>query len=195
MRSNLLLGGLLASVVAFPALAQQAPERAPAGTAQTTTSAPMATTGQWRASKFVGLDVYNEQNEKLGDISEILLDQSGKVTGVIIGVGGFLGMGEREVLIPMDKLKFVNEPRSSATTTTRPATTTTTTPAPTAAPGTAERVDRPATTTTTTDRPATTTTTTTRPARAANEKWYPDHAILSGVTKDSLKAMPEFKYN
>ena len=211
MRSKLLLGGLLASVMVVPVLAQQAPAPAtppapaatpaPAVRAQTTTTTvPMATTGQWRASKLVGLNVYNEQNEKLGDINEILLDQSGKVTGVIIGVGGFLGMGEREIMVTMDKLKFVNEPvrMSATTTTTRPATTTTTTaPATTTgAPVTqAERapMDRPATTTTI-DRP-TTMTTATRPARAANEKWYPDHAILSGATKDSLKNMTQFKYN
>lgn len=133
----------------------------------------MATAGQWRASKLIGLNVYNDQNEKLGDINEILLDQSGKATGAVIGVGGFLGMGQREILVTMDKLKFVNEPvRTTATTTTTPATTTATG-----------------------DRATTTTTATTRPARATNEKWYPDHAILSGATKDSLKSMTEFRYN
>jgi sporulation protein YlmC with PRC-barrel domain len=71
----------------------------------------------WRASKLVGLNVYNDQNEKLGDISEILLDKSGKVDGVVIGVGGFLGMGKHDILVKLDKLKFVNEPvkTSSAT--------------------------------------------------------------------------------
>ena len=186
MHSKLLLGGLLASAMILPVLAQQSPAPAPASPpapaatpapapadrVQTTTTAPMATANQWRASKVIGLDVYNDQNEKLGDINEVLLDQSGKVTGVIIGVGGFLGMGQREILVTMDKLKFVNEPvRTSATTTTTPATT---------AAG---------------ERPTTTTTAPARPARAANEKWYPDHAILSGVTKDSLKSMTEFKYN
>ena len=193
MRSNLLLGGLLASVMAFPVLAQQLPAPAPAAPAatpapavrpQTTTTAPMATAGQWRASKLIGLNVYNDQNEKLGDINEILLDQSGKVTGVVIGVGGFLGMGEHEIMVSMDKLKFVNEPvrTTATTTTTRPATTTT-------APATT--TDRAATT----ERPATSAMTTTRPARVANEKWYPDHAILSGATKDSLKSIAQFRYN
>ena len=188
MRSKLLLGGLFASVMIVPVLAQQTPAPAPTSppapaatpspapavrTETTTTTVPVATSGQWRASKLVGLDVYNDQNEKLGDINEILLDQSGKATGVVIGVGGFLGMGQREILVTMDKLKFVNEPvRTTATTTTTPATTTATG-----------------------DRATTTTTATTRPARAMNEKWYPDHAILSGATKDSLKSMAEFKYN
>ena len=111
------------------------------------------------------MNVYNDQNEKLGDINEILIDTSGKVDGVVIGVGGFLGMGEHDIMVEMNKLKFVDEPvRTSSTTTTTPATGTT-------------------------SRPATTTTTT------VDHKWYPDHAILSGATKDSLKSMPQFKYN
>jgi hypothetical protein len=113
----------------------------------------------------VGVNVYNNDNEKIGDISEILLDTSGKVSGVIIGVGGFLGLGQHDVLVQMDQLKFVNEPRSAtAPTTTAPPSTTTTPP------------------------------TGTTPARSANEKWYPDHALMS-ATKDQLKGMPAFKYN
>ena len=63
----------------------------------------MATSGQWRASKLVGVDVYNTANEKIGDISEILIDASGKVTSVIIGVGGFLGMGQHDVQVQLGK--------------------------------------------------------------------------------------------
>jgi hypothetical protein len=120
----------------------------------------------------VGVNVYNNDNEKIGDISEILLDTSGKVSGVIIGVGGFLGLGQHDVLVKMDQLKFVNEPRSATTTTTTaPASPTTTPTSPPTTP------------------PASTTT-----ARSANEKWYPDHAVMS-ATKDQLKSMPAFKYN
>ena len=49
--------------------------------------------GKWRASKLMGLDVYNEANEKLGDVNELILDRDGKVSAVVIGVGGFLGYG------------------------------------------------------------------------------------------------------
>src|SRR5919112_4324964 len=74
--------------------------------------------GQWRASKLEGLNVYNPNNEKIGDISELLVDSSGKIQAVVVGVGGFLGIGERDVAIPMDQIKFVNEPLAVATTTT-----------------------------------------------------------------------------
>jgi sporulation protein YlmC with PRC-barrel domain len=175
MRSKLLIGGLLSSVVIVSAFAQSSPAPSPATPAQNppaaaTTTAPAAKSGMWRSSKLIGLNVYNDQNEKLGDISEILLDKQGKVEGVIIGVGGFLGMGQRDIKVDMAKLKFVDEP---AKTTSNATTTTTTTGAGT-------------------QRPIATTTTTT----ASNDKkWYPDHAVLSGATKDQLKAMPEFKYN
>ena len=165
---TLLLGGLLASAMLVPALAQTSPPPAsPAPAAQAT--APKVHGEMWRSSKLVGLNVYNDQNEKLGDISEILLDKSGKADFVVIGVGGFLGIGQQDIMVEMSKLKFVDDP--VRTTSTTPSTTGT------------------ATTDTTNRPPATTTTTTTK------SKWYPDHAVLSGATKDSLKNMAEFKYD
>jgi sporulation protein YlmC with PRC-barrel domain len=123
----------------------------------------------WRASKLIGLNVYNDKDEKLGDISEILLDKSGKVDGAVIGVGGFLGMSRHDIMVEMSKLKFVDEPvRTSSTTTT------------TTGSATTSAANRPATTTT---------------ASTTKNKWYPDHAVLNGATKDSLKNMAEFKFD
>src|SRR5436853_7429410 len=98
--------------------------------------------GTWRASKLVGLSVYNDNNESLGSINDLLTDKSGNIKAVVIGVGGFLGVGEHLVAVPMDKIKFVNEPVAYAGagapasgTATRPASTNTTTgTATTAAP-------------------------------------------------------------
>ena len=137
--------------------------------------------GNWRASKLMGLDVYNEANEKLGDINELILDETGKVSAVVIGVGGFLGMGEYDIAVSMDKLKFVETPvRTSSSA-----------PAGTAPAGTVRD-----TTTGVATAPANTTTTTTNAtARAADANdWTPDHAVMSG-NKDQLKAMPQFKYS
>ena len=41
--------------------------------------------GEWRASKLVGVNVYNEANEKIGDINEVIRDKSGKTANVILG--------------------------------------------------------------------------------------------------------------
>jgi sporulation protein YlmC with PRC-barrel domain len=72
--------------------------------------------GQWRGSKLKGLDIYNQNNEKNGDISELLVDSSGKIQAVVVGAGGFPGIGERDVAIPFEQIKLVNEPRAVATT-------------------------------------------------------------------------------
>ncbi len=69
--------------------------------------------GQWQASKLIHMNVYNAQNEKVGDIKELMLDKNGKITDVAIGVGGFLGMGERDVVVKFDQLKWSNEPVKS----------------------------------------------------------------------------------
>jgi sporulation protein YlmC with PRC-barrel domain len=141
--------------------------------------------GQWRSSKLIGVDVYNDANEKVGDIEELILDRSGKVEHVVLGVGGFLGMGEHYVAVAFDKLKWVSEPVRSTTASTAPAGTPPATNvdsnARTAADGTTKTTTGAATTTA-------------RPARTANEQWYPDHAVLN-ATKDQLKAMTQFKYN
>ena len=149
-------------------------------TNQVATSATTHKEGEWRASKLAGVDVYNEANEKIGDINEVILDRSGKVANVILGVGGVLGLGEHYVAVAFDKLKWVDQPARSTTasTTSAPANT----PATTSA--------RDATTQTTTGAATTTTTTTTT---SASNRWYPDHAVYN-ATKDQLKAMPEFKY-
>src|SRR6201982_1665526 len=62
--------------------------------------------GSWRASKLVGLSVYNDKNESVGSISDMLTDKNGKIVAVVIGVGGFLGVGEHLVAVPFDKVKF-----------------------------------------------------------------------------------------
>ena len=174
---KIIFGSLLASTMLVPAFAQTNPPASttpsaqpstPPATSSSATVAPKAHGDMWRASKLIGLNVYNDQNEKLGDISEVLLDKSGKVDGIVIGVGGFLGMGKHDILVQMDKLKFVNEPvRTSSTTST---------------------------TTGSAARPATSPSTTTSTSSTAS-KWYPDHAMLSGATKESLKSMAEFKFD
>ncbi|MGA7039175.1 MAG: PRC-barrel domain-containing protein, partial [Pseudolabrys sp.] len=54
---------------------------------------------QWLATKFKGTDVLGSDNEKIGDVSDILFDKTGKVDAFIIGVGGFLGVGSKEVAL------------------------------------------------------------------------------------------------
>src|SRR6202453_5185738 len=144
----------------------------------TTNATAMHKVGEWRASKLTGVVVYNDANEKIGDINDVILDRSGKVANVILGVGGFLGMGEHYVAIAYDKLKWSNEPPRSTTAST---TTSTTNRPATNADGNAR---------TAVDGTSRTTGTATTADRHANGYWYPDHSVYN-ATKDQLKAMPQ----
>ena len=144
------------------------------------TTSTMQKEGEWRASKLVGLNVYNDANEKIGEIDDVILDKSGRVDNVIIGVGGFLGMGEHHVAVSFDKLKWMNEPvRTTVSSST--------------APGNAPATNVDSNTRTAADGSTKTTGAATTSTRNASDRWYPDHAVLS-ATKDQLKAMPQFKF-
>src|SRR3954470_12952897 len=98
-------------------LATAAFAQSPTATSDRANTAPAAAStssasfqGDWRTSKVVGLSVYNDNNESLGSINDLLTDKSGNIKAVVIGVGGFLGVGEHLVAVQMDKIKFVNEP-------------------------------------------------------------------------------------
>jgi sporulation protein YlmC with PRC-barrel domain len=165
-----LVGSALLATVAFaqnPATSDRA-NMAPAAASDSSFQ------GTWRASKIIGLSVYNDNNESLGSINDLLTDKNGSIKAVVLGVGGFLGVGEHLVAVPFDKIKFVDQPVAYTGASAGPN-----------APG---------------NRPASSTTTgaanpNTAPATASKPNpWYPDHAVFN-ATKDELKAMPEFKYS
>lgn len=60
-------------------------------------------------SRLIGVDVYNNQNEKVGDIEDFVIADGKTISGVIIGVGGFLGMGERYVAVAPSNLVLRRE--------------------------------------------------------------------------------------
>lgn len=51
----------------------------------------------------------NEANETVGDVNDVLITSDGKIAGVIVGVGGFLGMGEKNVALAFDQLSFARD--------------------------------------------------------------------------------------
>jgi sporulation protein YlmC with PRC-barrel domain len=54
-------------------------------------------------------DVYDTKENKIGDVNDVLLDKDGRITAVIIGVGGFLGVGEKDVAVPFNSLKMAEK--------------------------------------------------------------------------------------
>jgi sporulation protein YlmC with PRC-barrel domain len=171
-----LVGTALLATAAFAQTPTATSDRANMAPAATTATDSSSYQGNWRTSKVVGLNVYNDNNESLGSINDLLMDKSGNIKAVVIGVGGFLGVGEHLVAVPLDKIKFVDQPVAYAGA-GAPKTATTNTPPSSTLP------------------PSSTTTgaANTAPATKSNP-WYPDHAVFS-ATKDQLKAMPEFKYS
>src|SRR5215216_4893188 len=116
-----------------PALAQTspAPTSPPASNAPSGMSGQFITQqspGQWRASKLVGVDAHGTDNAKIGDVREVLVNRNGAAEAVVIGVGGFLGIGEKDVAVPFKALEWMTEPRTAATSTVPSA------PAPDAVP-------------------------------------------------------------
>jgi sporulation protein YlmC with PRC-barrel domain len=98
---------LAASPLALAQTSAPAPQTPPAAT--TPSGQPMwysHQTDEMRASKLIGTKVVNTANETVGDVNEIVLGKDGKVAAVIIGVGGFLGMGEREVAVGFDSIRM-----------------------------------------------------------------------------------------
>jgi sporulation protein YlmC with PRC-barrel domain len=60
-------------------------------------------------SLYYNEDVYDSQNNKIGDVNDILLDNGGNVKTAMVGVGGFLGVGEKDVAVPFDALKLTEK--------------------------------------------------------------------------------------
>jgi sporulation protein YlmC with PRC-barrel domain len=107
----------IAPLMVFPAVAQDngaAQMRAAAPTGQE--SSTQTLNGQISASALLNESVVNANNEPIGDINDVLLDQSGKVASVIVGVGGFLGLGEKDVALNFDQLNFNNNGNDLAVT-------------------------------------------------------------------------------
>jgi hypothetical protein len=104
---------------------------------------------KWVFSRFKGTDVLGPDNAKVGSITDLLFDHSGKIDGLIVGVGGFLGIGEKNVAIDMSAFQVV--PYGSGGTS--------------------------------------------GPASAAIADNDPTHVNLKvSLTKDELKAAPDFEY-
>jgi PRC-barrel domain len=64
-------------------------------------------TDQWVFSKFKGTDVLGPDNASIGSVNDMLFDKNGKILGLIVGVGGFLGIGEKSVAIDMSAFQPV----------------------------------------------------------------------------------------
>jgi sporulation protein YlmC with PRC-barrel domain len=212
MLTRVAIGLLAGTLLSAPVLAQTSPApstTAPAGSstapAMNQSSAAMPGSGiqyitegrpdMWRASQLDGVNVYNQNNERIGEVDDVLVDKQGKIEAVVIGVGGFLGIGERRVAVPFNSLQWqMEEPRTAANTGAAGTGTTATGGAGMGAGGTtgAGTTGAPATTGTVAGQPAGGANTGTA---ANNTADAPARAILANATKDQLQQAPEFRYS
>jgi hypothetical protein len=116
MIRNLLMTTALATFVALAAYAQEQPAPQPAPTDTMQPAAPAAEPPKvveadgYLATNFIGESVYNGTGanaENIGDVNDIVIGSKGEVQSVVVGVGGFLGIGEKSVSIEFPKLTWV----------------------------------------------------------------------------------------
>lgn len=103
LASALLIG---ASVLAGPVLAQGAPQEITKVDVQSIETA-------YRGSKVIGSTVYNDRNENIGKVDDVLISADGKAPYAVLSVGGFLGMGNHLVVVPTSNLKVAYDKNKS----------------------------------------------------------------------------------
>jgi sporulation protein YlmC with PRC-barrel domain len=64
---------------------------------------------EWLARVFIGAKVRNTAGEVVADINDLIFDRSGRISAVVLGVGGILGVGEKNVAIPFNTLVFSSD--------------------------------------------------------------------------------------
>jgi sporulation protein YlmC with PRC-barrel domain len=102
MKKLVYASALFALMTTVASAQAPAPRESLGSAAQIMTSIPSdsATVTHWYKQS-----VYDPSDSKIGEIMDVLIDKSGKVTALIVGVGGFLGMGEKDVAVPFDAVK------------------------------------------------------------------------------------------
>ena len=184
MKLNLAYATLVGTaLMASAALAEEA-GKAPADQSAQTQAAPSEgqfiktqDINEWRAPKLIGVDVYGADNQKVGKIKDILLSHDGSAKAVVIEIGGFLGIGAKDVALPFGSVQWKTEPRTAPTadTTAPPATTTSSannTMGNNTPPPPAKKTD---------------------PAVTEATQGYPDKAMIN-MTLAQVKSAPDFQY-
>ncbi|HLJ70721.1 MAG TPA: PRC-barrel domain-containing protein [Roseiarcus sp.] len=171
-----------ATTPANPAAAGQPAAPAPKPVATTPASAsPTFITqqakDQWRAGKLVGVAVYGKNQKKVGSVKDILMDHDGNAQAIVISIGGFLGIGSKDVAVPFKAMQWQTEGRAAATN-----------PPPVSTTGTGNGM--------TPNQGAA------QPAPAAQKEspadieasqGYPDRGVIA-MTEAQLKSAPDFHY-
>lgn len=77
--------------------------------AATEQNSSLANPSRWLVSDVYHADVYDTSNNKIGQIDDLILNSDGQIKTAVIGVGGFLGVGQKDVAIPFTELKVTKK--------------------------------------------------------------------------------------
>lgn len=128
----IIAAALMTSTALAPAFAQTnnaapATPAAPTAPAEPNTMAPAPSAGsdmsaagdatylteqsetQVSANDYIGKQIYNANNESIGDVNDLILEENGGIVAAVVGVGGFLGIGEKDVALPMSKISMARD--------------------------------------------------------------------------------------
>ncbi|MCB8820171.1 PRC-barrel domain-containing protein [Microvirga rosea] len=145
---------------------------------------------QMMASDLIGTRVISANNESIGDINDVIVDRNGQAVAAVVGVGGFLGIGEKDVAVPFNSLEFATREQvnamNNADNSGNKVSTTGSTASNTTA-GTSSTTNNNAVN-------ATGSTNTTSGTSASSNSNEPERVILR-MTKAELQAAPKFDKN
>jgi len=124
MLKRLLTATALTAALAVPVFAQQPMDKPDLKANTAAQSSSNATTNpgfvqqqsqdEWRGSKLIGSNVYGPDNKSIGEINDVIVASNGQIQAAVIGVGGFLGVGEKNVAVPFDALHVTRKPNSNS---------------------------------------------------------------------------------
>lgn len=127
----LIAAALMTSTALAPAFAQtnNATPAAPTAPAETNTMAPTAgstaaaagdptyltqqSETQVSANDYIGKQIYNAGDESIGKVNDLILEENGGIVAAVVGVGGFLGIGEKDVALPMSKVSMTRDAQNN----------------------------------------------------------------------------------
>jgi sporulation protein YlmC with PRC-barrel domain len=143
-------------------------------------------TNQIMASDLIGTRVVSANNESIGDINDVIVDRNGQVMAAVVGVGGFLGIGEKDVAVPFKSLEFASAQQAQAMDSSSSGNNAVNTTGSTAATGTTATTGNTATTGT-----GSAGSTSTAANTASSNQNQPERVVLR-MTKAELQAAPAF---
>ncbi len=74
--------------------------------------------GDFMVDDIIGTSVRNQQNEDIGSVTDLLIDRNGQVKAAVLSVGGFLGIGDKDVAVPWNQVQVRADPSTYSGTTT-----------------------------------------------------------------------------